>query len=60
MAAETQEDQVQPSINAEEPEEAQLVKQLSMIKAKSVVEEQKTFEELVQELREEKEKKKLI
>jgi hypothetical protein len=31
-----------------------------MIKAKSVVEEQKTFEELVQELREEKEKKKLI
>lgn len=66
MADESNEvEAVQVAINAEEPDEPKLMKALSLVKTKSIVapspeEEAKTLEELAQELKEKKEKGKMI
>jgi len=56
---------VEVSINAETVDEPKLMRALSLVKAKSMVapspeEEQKTLEELTQEIKEQKEKGKMI
>lgn len=66
MADESKEvEAVQVAINADEPAEPALMKALSIVKAKSIIapspeEEQKALDELAQELKEKKEKGKMI